>query len=61
MAIYLLHVLFVAGVRIVLHKLLGVEQPALILLLACAIGIGAPLLVRAAAQRAVLGRALGLG
>jgi fucose 4-O-acetylase-like acetyltransferase len=61
MAIFLLHVLFVAGARIVLHKLLGVEQPAVILPLACAIGIGAPLLVRAAVQRAGLGRVLGLG
>lgn len=61
MAIYVLHVLCVAGVRIVLHKGLGIDQPWLILALACAVGIAAPLAVRAGVQRAGLGRALGLG
>ena len=61
MAIYVLHVLFVAGVRIVLHKGLGIDQPFVILALACIVGIAAPLLVRAVVQRAGLGRALGLG
>jgi len=61
MAIYVLHVLFVAGVRIVLHKGLGIDQPVVILLVACSVGIAAPLLLRALALRAGLARALGLG
>lgn len=61
MAIYVLHVLFVAGVRIGLHKGLGIDAPVLIVALACAVGIAAPLAVRAVVQRAGLGRALGLG
>jgi hypothetical protein len=61
MAIFLLHVLFVAGTRIALNKWLGMDEPALILSLALLAGIGGPLLVRALAVRAHLGRALGLG
>ena len=61
MAIYLLHVLCVAGVRIVLHKGLGIDAPVVILALACVAGIAVPLGVRAAVQRAGLGRTLGLG
>ena len=61
MAIFLLHVLFVAGTRIALNKWLGVDEPALILPLALLAGIGGPLLVRALAVRAHLSRALGLG
>lgn len=61
MAIYLLHVLCVAGVRIVLHKGFGVDEPLVLLALACAAGIAVPLAVRAVVQRAGLGRVLGLG
>jgi fucose 4-O-acetylase-like acetyltransferase len=61
MAIFLLHVLFVAGARIGLHKGLGIEQPLVILLVACTLGIAAPLLVRALVARAGLGRVTGLG
>ena len=61
MAIYLLHVLFVAGTRIVLTRLVGIDDTVLILLLACAAGIGGPLLVRALVLRAGATRALGLG
>lgn len=61
MAIFVLHVLFVAGARIVLHRGLGIEQPLVILVLACAAGIAGPCLLREAARRAGLSRALGLG
>jgi len=61
MAIYLLHVLFVAGTRIVLVKLLGIDSPGLILPLACFAGVAGPLLVRTLAARAGVTRALGLG
>ncbi|MEO8804605.1 MAG: acyltransferase [Burkholderiaceae bacterium] len=61
MAIYLLHVLFVAGTRIVLVKLLGLDAPAVILPLACVAGIAGPLLVRMLASRAGATRMLGLG
>jgi peptidoglycan/LPS O-acetylase OafA/YrhL len=61
MAIFLLHVLFVAGVRITLHKLLGVEAPGLIFVLSCGAGIAGPLLVRRLARRVHAARALGLG
>jgi peptidoglycan/LPS O-acetylase OafA/YrhL len=60
MAIYVLHVLFVAGARIALHKLLGVTAPGLILPLALAAGIFGPLAVRAVALRLQLARPLGL-
>lgn len=61
MAIYVLHVLCVAGVRIGLHKGLGIDQPFVILALACAAGIAVPWLLHGVAQRAGWGRALGLG
>ena len=61
MAIYVLHVLCVAGMRIVLHKGLGIDAPIVILVLACVAGIAVPLAARAVAQRAGLARALGLG
>ncbi len=61
MAIYLLHVLFVAGTRIALHKGLGIDAPLAILVAACAAGIAGPLLLRQLALRAHATRALGLG
>jgi fucose 4-O-acetylase-like acetyltransferase len=61
MAIFVLHVLFAAGARIVLHQGLGIDQPAALFVLACAAGIAGPCLVRDAARRAGLSRALGLG
>jgi fucose 4-O-acetylase-like acetyltransferase len=51
MPIYLLHVLFVAGTRIVLNKALGVTSPVLILVAILAAGLGGPLLVQNAAKR----------
>ena len=61
MAIFVLHVLFAAGARIVLHQGLGIDQPSTLFVLACAAGIAGPCLVRDAARRAGLSRALGLG
>jgi fucose 4-O-acetylase-like acetyltransferase len=60
MAIFLLHVLFVAGTRIALVRLFGIESPGLIVLLAVAAGIAGPLLVRAIALRVGVARATGL-
>ncbi|HEY2927874.1 acyltransferase family protein [Piscinibacter sp.] len=61
MAIYVLHVLFVAGMRIALHKWLGLDDPRLILALAVSSGVAGPLLVRWLAVRLNASRALGLG
>ncbi|HSB24875.1 MAG TPA: acyltransferase [Burkholderiaceae bacterium] len=61
MTIYVLHVLFVAGTRITLHRVLGIDQPVVLLALACGAGIVGPWLLRDAVRRAGLGRALGLG
>lgn len=61
MAIYLLHVLCVAGVRIVLNKGFGVDDAGVLLVLASVAGIAVPLAARALVHRAGLGRALGLG
>ncbi|HSW27807.1 MAG TPA: acyltransferase family protein, partial [Burkholderiaceae bacterium] len=61
MAIFVLHVLFTAGARIVLHRGLGIDQPAILFVLACAAGVAGPCLVRGVARRAGLSRALGLG
>ena len=60
MAIYVLHVLFVAGARIVLHKLVGIGEAALIFPLALIAGVAGPLAVRALAQRAGIARVAGL-
>lgn len=61
MSIFLLHVLFVAGTRIVLHKLLGIDDAGVIVLLACLVGVAGPLLVHELARRAGASRVLGLG
>jgi fucose 4-O-acetylase-like acetyltransferase len=61
LAIFLLHVLFVAGTRIVLHKLLGIAQPLMIFPLAIVAGVAGPLLVYTLARRLNLERQLGLG
>lgn len=50
MPIYLLHVLFIAGTRILLDKLLGVRGVAILPLLVLA-GVAGPVLVRAATDR----------
>jgi hypothetical protein len=60
MAIFVLHVLFVAGARIALHKLLGVAAPGLIFPLALAAGLAGPLALRALAVRAGIARIAGL-
>ena len=60
MAIFVLHVLFVAGVRIVLHKLLGIAAPGVILPLALAAGLAGPLVLREVALRARVARYVGL-
>lgn len=60
MAIYVLHVLFVAGARIVLNKLFGLHEPVLILSLALVAGVAGPLAVRALALRLNAARWLGL-
>ena len=61
MAIYVMHVLFVAGTRIVLVKLLGVGAPLLIFALALAAGLAGPMALRALAARAGATRLFGLG
>jgi fucose 4-O-acetylase-like acetyltransferase len=60
LAIFLLHVLFVAGTRIVLQKMFGLAEPAPILLLVVIAGVVGPLLVRALVARLNLLRPLGL-
>lgn len=60
MAVFLLHVLFVAGTRIALVNGLGVAQPALLLAAATVLGIAGPLAARALALRLRVARPLGL-
>lgn len=60
MPIFLLHILFIAGTRIVLDKLLGVSG-TMVLPMLIAAGIAGPLLVRIATDRARLTRLLALG
>lgn len=60
MAVFLLHVLFVAGTRIVLVQGLGVAQPLLLLCAALVLGIAGPLLARTVALRLRVARPLGL-
>jgi fucose 4-O-acetylase-like acetyltransferase len=60
LTIFLLHVLFVAGTRIILQKALGMAEPAVILLLAVTAGLVGPLLVRELVARLNLLRPLGL-
>lgn len=60
MPIFLLHVLFIAGTRIVLAKLVGLTGIAVLPLL-LVLGIAGPLLVRRAADRLGLTRLLALG
>jgi fucose 4-O-acetylase-like acetyltransferase len=60
MAIFVLHVLFVAGVRIALHKGLGLGAPAVVLPLALAAGIAGPLAARELALRWRVARIVGL-
>ena len=61
MAIYVLHVLFVAGTRIVLAKLLGFDQGALLLPALLTAGICGPVLACEVAERLRLTAWLGLG
>ena len=60
LSIFLLHVLFIAGTRIVLHKLFGVDEPASIFVLAMMAGIAGPLVVYTLLDRYRLSRPLGL-
>jgi hypothetical protein len=59
--IFCLHVLFVAGTRIVLAKLVGISEVMLILPAAIFAGIAGPLMIVAIAERYRLRSALGLG
>lgn len=61
LAIFCLHVLFVAGTRIVVAKLLGVTSVAVIFPAAVLAGLAGPLAVAATAERFRLRRVLGLG
>lgn len=61
MAIYVLHVLFVAGSRIVITRLTGIDEGALLVPLLTAIGVVVPLAVLAIAERLGLAALLGLG
>lgn len=60
LAVFAAHVIFVAGTRIALHKLLGIDIAAALLPLLVAAGLAGPLLLRAAAERAGVARWLGL-
>lgn len=60
MAIFLLHVFFVAGARIGLRRVAGVEDPQIILALATLAGVAGPMLLATAARRARLDGLLGL-
>jgi fucose 4-O-acetylase-like acetyltransferase len=59
--IFCLHVLFVAGTRIVLAKFFGISEVMLILPAAIFAGIAGPLMIVAIAERFRLRSALGLG
>lgn len=61
MAIYVLHVLFVAGSRIVITRLTGIDDGAILVALLTGIGLLAPLIVVALAERLRLSTWLGLG
>lgn len=61
MAIFVLHVMAVAGTRIVLNKLLHIASPWPVLVVAVIMGIVLPLIAYEAASRARLTRILGLG
>jgi fucose 4-O-acetylase-like acetyltransferase len=59
--IFCLHVLFVAGTRIVLAKLFGISEIIVILPAAILAGIAGPLLIVAIAERFRIRSAIGLG
>ncbi|WP_170979204.1 hypothetical protein [Roseomonas sp. HF4] len=59
MAIYVLHVMALAGTRIVMTKLFGIATPALLPLLVF-VGVTVPLAASGIARRLGLARALGL-
>jgi fucose 4-O-acetylase-like acetyltransferase len=61
MVIYLLHILFVAGTRIALSRLLGWRQPELLLAASVAAGLALPWLLGRLAQRLGWQRVLGWG
>lgn len=61
MAIFVLHVLFVAGVRIALTRHGHHPDPALLLAISVSLGLAAPLAIHAIAKRFSSSRALGLG
>ena len=61
MAIFVLHVMFVAGIRIVLVKLFHQHDPVILLAFGVTAGFGASLLCYVAARRLGLSRLLGLG
>jgi fucose 4-O-acetylase-like acetyltransferase len=61
MAIFVLHVLFIAGSRIALTRIAHVHEPAILLAAGTALGLLMPLLLYALAHRLKLVRLLGLG
>jgi fucose 4-O-acetylase-like acetyltransferase len=61
MAIFILHVMGVAGTRIILSSVFGIREPAVILPLSFAVGLVGPLVFYELARRAKLNRILGLG
>jgi len=61
MAIFILHVMAVAGTRILCLSLLGIREPLVVLGLSVAAGIGAPLIAYALVARMGLTKKLGLG
>jgi hypothetical protein len=61
MAIYVLHVLFVAGSRIIITRTTGVSEPALLVPALTVIGIAGPLAVTVLTDRMGVSQKLGLG
>jgi fucose 4-O-acetylase-like acetyltransferase len=61
MAIFVLHVMFIAGTRIVLTRYWHPVDPVLLLVACVAIGLVAPLAISATARRFTSSRVLGIG
>ncbi len=61
MAIFVLHVMFIAGLRIGLTRFAGIYDPVVLLILVIIAGVAGPILVERVTRRLGLNRALGFG